>query len=286
MSALVMDEPGNTDQCGASTPICVEKDEDHVDLVLDPKSRRRYRRNMTKKPTHGLRGIKPEYLSDAFDLARRTRGTSQGDIARKIGCDQQTVSRILRGETREGGWKWPIIQYLESELWHVAADKHLQNLTKDLLSLGLQPKGDTDMTIAGAEQVDTQSEYTFDLFEPWIGRGDAMMTFPARPTAKIRQPNFPHSAKAYAFRMIGDMMRPRYKSGEILDVDPAQEPQIGEDCVFYNAERTRARVGELVGVSPTAWRIVTRPETRQEEGHDLAISEWPICEVIMGSRRK
>lgn len=231
-----------------------------------------------------MHSFPPQCLMAASVLAKQNRDVSQQDIAAAIGCDQQTISRILRGETRSGGFKWPLIRFLAPELWQIAHEKNSLNVINELRNLGLQPKDDN--TIKRAELGGTPPEYTFDLFEPRLGRGDdKTMVFPARPSAKTLPPNFPHSSKAYAFRMIGDMMRPTYRSGEEVYVDPGDEPQMGDDCLFLDATRTRTRIGHLISMSPSTWRITTRPETRMEEGHDLLVSEWPFCEKIVGVRR-
>lgn len=225
----------------------------------------------------------------ASQLAKQNRGVSQQDIAAAISCDQQTISRILRGETRSGGFKWPLIRFLAPELWQIAHEKNSLNVINELRSLGLQPKDDIAMTIAAEKEpvgnLDYRPQYTFDLYEPWMGRGDMVMIFPTRPSAKTLPPNFPHSSRAYAFRMIGDMMRPIYRNGEEIYVDPDRSIEIGDDCVLLSGDRARCRVGHLIAVSPSHWRITTKPETRFEESHELQVSEWPFCEKIVGVRR-
>lgn len=275
-----MTSSNNTRPCGVSN----ENTYDGVGSVLELQRNLHYSAKMAKKPAVPLHLFQP-YLKEASLLAKQNRDVSQGDIARAIGCDQQTISRVVRGETRSGGWRWPLIRFLAPELWQVASEKNSSNLINELRSLGLQPKDDVVMTIAEKEQPGAETEYSFDLFEPWMGRGDMVMIFPHKPSAKTIPPNFPLSLRAYAFRMVGDMMRPTYRNGEIIYVDPGKDPEIGDDCVILSADRTRARVGHLIAISPAAWRITMRPETRFEETHELQISEWPFCEKIVGVRR-
>jgi hypothetical protein len=67
-------------------------------------------------------------------------------------------------------------------------------------------------------------------------------------------------ARPCQFKMIGDSMRPRYRPGEMIYVDPALAPKLDEHHVFFNEQR-QAIVGRLIAMSPAMWRIAQRAET-------------------------
>jgi phage repressor protein C with HTH and peptisase S24 domain len=90
-------------------------------------------------------------------------------------------------------------------------------------------------------------------------------------------------ARPYQFKMIGDSMRPRYRPGETVYVDPALAPEPDEDHVFFNEQR-QAIVGRLIAMSRETWRIAQRAETIRETIIELPVSEWRICHGIIGRR--
>jgi hypothetical protein len=256
-----------------------------VDFVLDLKTDRGYRKYMSKRGP--LTGIGPEHLQEALARSRFARegGKGHSALARHIAGYQQGVRRVLEGVSIESGMKWPIVQALAPELFEIAKEKKYVELMKILYDLGLKQKNDDAMTIT-REGRGGDPNYTFDLYEPMLIRGDVIMLFPKVPSAKIRPPNFMHSEKSYAFRMAGDSMDPIFESGMILDVDPALEPRIGDACTFFSQDHARQQVGKLVNISPDTWQISTRPKTLFEKNHALSRNEWPICEVIVSCRRR
>jgi SOS-response transcriptional repressor LexA len=289
---MSMTDADNTNMSGGSTPMGAENTRKCVENVLELGKRRRYRKNMTKNPTGAaLIGILPEHFSEAF---RRSPFGSREKLAEHIRLTQkveiyyQAVGRVLMGESENSIYKYPVAKALQPWLWQVALEKNNTKLKRELMTHGLQPNDDDAMTTSRDDRaVRVGPEYSFDLFEPSLARGeDSVMVFPEYPSAKIKPPTTPHSPESYAIRMIGDMMRPRYENGEVLDVDPSIEPVPGEYCFFLNASRSRSRIGKLISIEPEMWRTVQRPETRFEEGFDLSRTEWPICEVIIASRRK
>lgn len=280
MSCLFMDEADNTDMCGASTPEHAENTQEDVVIVLDSKRRRRLRRIMTRKPTYGLGAIKSEHLRAACELAKINRGLSQEQIALAIGCPQQTISALTLGKIQGGEWKLPLVRFLAPELWQTATERNIVSLIKILRDLGLQLKDDDVMTLAqnNSRAVGVPG-YTFDLYEPRLAREEGIMVFPSQPTAKTLPPNFAHSPQSYAFKMVGDSLQPFANAGEEVFVDPSIAPQIGNKCVFLSADRSRTRAGMLVAILPDFWRIA---RLDVEAYLDLPISEWPICEKIVG----
>lgn len=286
---MSMGEPGNTSLGGASTPICVEPTPICVDNVLEKKRRRWYRRNMaTKKDMADLRAIRPEHIK----AARQLTGKSVSAFARSVNSYQQALSRVESGKgkggTAEGGWKLHFVRALAPQLWQIAENKNLTELKKELRALGLSPKDDDVMTLPGGSRDPAgEDQYTFDMWEPWVSRGDASMSFGLRATAKILPPSYQHSNLSYAFRMRMANMLPRFKPGDTLFVDPGIRPAVGSDCIFFNQERTRGHVAQLVGQTDTSWHVMDYTSVGgafMPSETALDMSEWPICEKITGVR--
>lgn len=279
---MSMGESIYTNVSSTSTPVCVEPTQQCMEIVLEPKKKRLYWRNMTKADIAGLRGILPEHIK----AARKMTGMSVSAFARSVGSYQQALSRVEqgkeRGGTREGGWKWHFVRALKDQLWTYGTQTNNAKLLDVLRSLGLQPKNDNVMTNSEGPQ------YDFDLWEPWVARGDAVMTFGIRPTAKTLAPNYPHSDSAYSFRLITENMMPRFKPGDTLDVDPEVKPEIGSHCLFISEDRMRRFVGELAGITDDEWHVIqiSRVEEKTYREAILAYSrsDWPVCEKIISLR--
>ena len=73
---------------------------------------------------------------------------------------------------------------------------------------------------------------------------------------QIRKPSFvEYSASAYAVTTYSTSMTPRYKSGDILFVDPTSEAQVGDDvCVIFKRnDDLIGLVREVSGIKEDGW---------------------------------
>jgi DNA-binding XRE family transcriptional regulator len=241
---MSINTPFDISMCEPSTPICVES-------VLEPRGPAWYRRQMARKKVAEISGM-------AIRAAREKLGLSQSELAARIkGIDQQDVSRAELEGVKGGDRKAKIARYLGLQRHNVSDTTN-----------GIQPVAQ-----------EHSGDYLLPLFEPWLVEGKDM-AFAVEASAKIKPPSFPAGADTYAFRMVGDAMSPRYNAGEALYTDPERVPEAGKCCIFYNADRTKGRVGEFLGATPEMWHA---RQYKPSEPFDLPRDEWPICHRIVGT---
>jgi hypothetical protein len=89
-------------------------------------------------------------------------------------------------------------------------------------------------------------------------------------------------ARPHQFKMIGDSMRPRYRPGEMIYVDPALAPKLDEDYVFFNEQRHDSQQAHRDVAGDVAHRSPRGDDSRDD--HRVAVSEWPTCHGITGRR--
>jgi phage repressor protein C with HTH and peptisase S24 domain len=143
----------------------------------------------------------------------RTMGISIGELARRIDMQPHTLRRYARNES--------------------------------------QPKPDLAIKIASVFGVDPAEVLGFAVAEsnplakiPLYGSAEAGVgsdiTDMDRAIDHIDRPPFLLSAtSAYAVYVVGESMVPRFKSGEILYVDPAVPIRRGADCIIQLADNLK-----------------------------------------------
>lgn len=275
---MSIDNAVNTTLSDGSTLLCVKPTQVSVDFALEQRKPRWYDPLMDEidpdSRKKALITIRP-YLR----AARNRADLTQDEIAAIIRVSQWTVGRIeTPGESAADGLILKIIKLLETQLWQIAIDEQSDNLKNALQSLGLQQKSDNATTTRAAG--DGSAELV-PRYQTWLPREGTSMAVSAAPQGHEIRPDISASDALYALPVVGDSMRPRYKSGEMLYVDPAVRPEIGKDCVVYNRDRSRAELGELTHMTAKLWRIVQRSETVHQATLDLPVTEWPTCEKIV-----
>lgn len=96
-----------------------------------------------------------------------------------------------------------------------------------------------------------------------------------------RAPHFERAATVLGFYTPDDAMAPRYKTGEIVWVDPHRPVRVGEDALFVEAAGTngpeRVILGELIG-AVGGEHILIQHKDRQEKR--LRTLRWPALHVL------
>ena len=143
----------------------------------------------------------------AIDATMRAQGKSRADLGRLLGLDSAQVSRTFAGRRR--------LQIHEHRLvadWlGMQASQSLRPTAAVVTMPGMVPL----FGWAGAS-----SDDQLTLAEP-----NMLGTVPMHPSQV-------HLRKAFAVRVHGDSMAPRYEHGEIVYVAPNQWPSRDQDCLI------------------------------------------------------
>lgn len=153
-------------------------------------------------------------IGQTIKKLRKERKLSQKQLAKRAGVSQTTISDLERG--RNEGTK--AIGGIAKALG-VAVEDVLSGAKMLTSELGEAHDLRTyrRLPIVGEVQGGPDG-YLLELAYP-VGHGDGAVDWPTR------DPN------AYALRVRGDSMHPRYRAGEFVIVEPAIEPSPGDDVV-------------------------------------------------------
>lgn len=143
-------------------------------------------------------------------------------VAREIGANGQSIYQIITGRKLPSGNPKGVGPKLRAKLtehfpdWLAAG--HGQTRSSDSeLGDGLALKRIARLPLVG--EVKGGSDGYLEEMQYPVGHGEGTVEY---PTA---DPN------AYALRVRGDSMHPRYRAGEFVIVEPGIEPQEGDDVV-------------------------------------------------------
>lgn len=146
--------------------------------------------------------------------ARKRKGYTQEQLAQKVGCSQGTIGNL---ESSAGAKSQSSTRYLPkiaeelgvSALWLSEGDGEVADV--------LQIKPVHDVPVVG--DVKGGADGFFEELDYPPGHGDGSIPYPTS------------DKNAYALRVRGDSMHPRYRAGEFIVVEPNVAPQPGEDVV-------------------------------------------------------
>lgn len=150
-------------------------------------------------------------------LARNPEKTQTG-LARALGIDKSSVSRLLRGDRR--------LKFVEAR---VAADY-----------LGVDPPSTTGFAEEGEEfeafdNVETSAQRFAPLFQATAGPDEFWRL--DRTTVverKLRGPQLYGAASVFGFYAPDDAMAPRFKIGEIAWINPMRPAAPGDDALLVS----------------------------------------------------
>lgn len=162
-------------------------------------------------------------------------------------------ARELAGLTRHDLAKACSVSYQAVQQWETGNTKPA---AKTLLKIATATNSDPYWLINGGNRHnsdavrDTRSNYSIDT-EPtahkphlvplisWVQAGawcDASDPYPVGEAESFEPCPFDHSECAYYLRVVGDSMFPEYLEGALILVDPAIEPQHGDDVIARTPE--------------------------------------------------
>ena len=174
-------------------------------------------------------------LGERLKEAREDKGWSKADLRRQAGLKSpSTLTELEKGDRTESPQLPLIAAALGVEvLWlqHEIGPKHRDGLlpspdrpaslknAQSLSELETAPdlRGYRRIPLVGEVQGGADG-YLMELAYP-VGHGDGYVEYPAR------------DSMAYALRVRGDSMHPRYRAGEFVIIEPSIEAQAGDDVV-------------------------------------------------------
>lgn len=104
-------------------------------------------------------------------------------------------------------------------------------------------------------------------------------------SASIAEPAV--ACEEFSFTVVGSENAPAYKAGNRVWVNPDEEIELGEDCLFLQeptcADGTLAVLGELVRVTDRAW--IVKQHANPEEEQSLPRKDWPTAWLVTARER-
>lgn len=138
--------------------------------------------------------------------ARKKADLTQEQLGDRVGRTKANVGHWEKGLHQPG---WDMIQAIASATGFPLPSDELGEMVQTKPVAGLPLVGE----VKGGED-----GYLEELQYP-VGHGEGVIEYPTSD---------PH---AYALRVRGDSMFPRYRAGEFVIVEPSIEPQTGDDVV-------------------------------------------------------
>lgn len=154
-------------------------------------------------------------LGERIKQARKHAKLSQVELAKAVGVEQATISRLERGETRKSAY-----------LPQIAAACGVQHTW---LAMG---KGTMLGTGVGEHQGDynvgpgpaIMGKVPLISFSDAGGWGETIDPYTVGDAERWLDCPVPHGFGTYVLRVQGDSMLPRFHDGELIFVDPTVEP--------------------------------------------------------------
>lgn len=199
--------------------------------------------------------------------SRKNRGWSQLQLAEKAGVNQATISKIERGD-QDQSVHTPILAatLCVDTLWLATGDGPSgQELMAvgDTVEAAPWPLG--QVPLISHVQAGKWCE-AVDNFHP----GDAEEWVPA--PAK-------HSRHAYALRVIGSSMEPRFKEGEIVVVDPEIAADSGRFVVAKRLGTQEVTLKQLVIEAGESYLKAMNPHW--PDPIIRVTEDWTICGTVI-----
>lgn len=176
-------------------------------------------------------------IASRLKFLRDRKGWSQTQLAVVADVSQGTVGNIESGKRAGKGSLIKLARVLDASLdWLIDGDGPM--LMSEWIEVQARLVDDPDQNLVRAtsnvEQADTLkqskgvpivgevkggSDGFIDELQYPKGHGDGFVEYPTT------------DANAYALRVRGDSMHPRYRAGEFIVIEPSIEPQTGDDVV-------------------------------------------------------
>lgn len=144
-------------------------------------------------------------------------GRTQRGLALALGVDASAVSRLLRGQRRLRAHEIPVAaRYLGLDPAGALTDGALVDRAPAVAAAAPPPLELLGVTAGSAPDIDD------DLF----------LLNDATPVDRVRRPDgLIDRPRAFALKVIGSSMAPRYEPGDVITVDPDQPAAVGADIV-------------------------------------------------------
>jgi transcriptional regulator with XRE-family HTH domain len=191
-------------------------------------------------------------LGEQIRVKREKLGLTQAELAGRVGTIQQTVDRIERGLT---GWS--------------------RYLSPILNELGLQDPTAPQPAERGRAR-ETADE--IPIYATREGEGDTIDVMPGYGGTFPRPGTLYNATGIYAVYMHGNKMSPRFRSGDLLVVNPHQPARAPASAVFLTAKKDKLIIGDLERETASEW-VVKRYAPKQ---HEIVLrkKDYPFCETI------
>lgn len=243
-------------------------------------------------------------IATRLKAAREALGLSQADLAERVGMKQTGIGSIESGESRrprrlleiaravrrtpewllgeDGGLDSMDVAHLSLPAQHIESEQVASGISSapmpPLLEGGLPPDApQSDLAF------DSSATHDLPMFASVEG-GPGEMVVTNEPIGFLPRPNWLEGHEnAYAVRVTGTSMIPRYEPGEVVYVDPDEPLQRDKDAIFISEHdgEFRASIKRLVRWENYQWYV--RQFNPRREGW-WPKKQWPKAYRVLGRR--
>ncbi len=204
-------------------------------------------------------------------LAERHHLTPSG-LARRAGLDPTSFNKSKRIAS-DGRMRWPSTESISKVLEATGAsiDQFMSYMQSDSVPNGTFPPQAGSIPLLGFAQAGAGGFFDDGGFP--AGQGWDLVEFPAAPGLK---------AGVYALEVQGDSMKPLYRDGDVLIVEPGAQVRRGDRVVVKTREgEVMAKV--LARQTAKAIELISLNPEHPNRNLDMADVEW-IARIIWASQ--
>lgn len=190
------------------------------------------------------------------------------ELAARVGCTEQTITRIEAGLTKQSKYAPLIKAALGIEPMPMQAPKSLEQLSKSTehpsnLPL-ISPKNDLPLYVT-------------------VGRSDPdTYRILPNPVALVSRPGFLMSVvNAYSLINPNDEMEPEFSTGDNILVDPNLEPKPGRSHIFY-ARNGGVKLRRLLAIGDVDYVVTTHRRLQGKEADCFHKDDYFKVHLIVG----
>ena len=204
-----------------------------------------------------------ENLGAFIKERREARGLTQQQLGDMAKTSQQNIDRIEKGFVKKSQFIDPILAALGSDMGRALE----QSVTVEDVVPRETLVASRDLPIyASAEGGEGAILINRDPIE-----------FVTRPAVLL------HVKESFGVLVVEESMKPVYKPGSILLVNPRMQPRREQNAVFVGPESNhtvRALVKQYDGQTQGIWRVT---QHNPHQSFELSKADWPKCYAVVGS---
>ncbi|BAP88326.1 putative phage repressor [Burkholderiales bacterium GJ-E10] len=188
-------------------------------------------------------------IGERVKAAREARGITRKALADGIGMPYSTLADLENGYSEKSEWLPQIANFLSLNAYELVTGQrsvsaaaivsdHTAEYSRYIVNVQAANVPRPSREVPSVGKVKGGQNGYFEEYQYPTGHGEGVIDYPTT------------DSNAYALRVVGDSMAPRYRAGEFIIVEPNIEAQPGTDVVVIGKDGQRM-------LKVLAWRTDT-----------------------------